>query len=149
MTNLVENGDQVSVHYRGTLHDGNEFDSSYNRGQTLEFEVGSGQMIKGFDTAVVGMTVGETKSVLIESENAYGDLNPEAVQVFSKESFPSDFSFEIGSFVEARSTDGQSMPARIAKVEDSNVSVDFNHPLAGQDLNFEIHLVRLDKHQTA
>ena len=145
MGDIANNGDNVSVHYRGTLEDGTEFDSSYTRGQTLNFEIGDGRMIKAFDTAVTGMTVGETKTVMLESKEAYGELNPEAVRNFDRSAFPENFNFEIGSFVEAKSEEGHTMPARIAGVEGDQVMVDFNHPLAGKNLNFEIHLMRVEK----
>ncbi len=93
----IKNGDKVSVHYRGTLDDGTEFDNSYDRGETLTFEVGVGQMIKGFDSGVVGMTVGETKTIKITADEAYGQRQPEAVQSIPKTSFPENFQFILGS----------------------------------------------------
>ena len=96
----VTTGHNVRVHYKGTLSDGTEFDNSKSRGQTLSFEVGSGQMIKGFNDAIIGMTVGETKSVTITPENAYGMRNEQAVQPVPKTAFPADFDFTIGNTVQ-------------------------------------------------
>ena len=89
----VENGNTVSVHYRGTLNDGTEFDSSHSRGEPLSFQVGSGQMINGFDAALPGMAVGETKSITLTPDQAYGESNPEAITDVPKESFPARIQF--------------------------------------------------------
>ena len=87
----VENGNNIKVHYKGTLKNGEQFDSSYDRGNTLDFTVGAGQMIKGFDNAVVGMGVGETKKVTLPPAEAYGIRNEEAVQTVPKTAFPPEF----------------------------------------------------------
>ena len=143
----VTNGDLISIHYRGTLDDGTEFDNSYTRNQTIDFVVGNGQMIKGFELAVYGMEEGDKKSVTIEPENAYGNINPEAIKVFPRTSFPQDMPIEIGGTVEARTEDGRSHPARIANVKDDGIAVDFNHPLAGKTLSFDIELVKIQNQQ--
>ncbi len=136
----VTNGNTVSVHYRGTLENGIEFDSSHSRGQTLTFEVGAGQMIPGFDTGVVGMSVGETRSITINPEDAYGEKNPEAVQEVSKSAFPEDFEYVVDGTVEGQGPQGPVI-AKIVSEQKETVTLDFNHPLAGEVLNFEIELV--------
>jgi len=138
----VANGNTVSVHYRGTLNDGAEFDSSRQRGETLTFLVGSGQMIAGFDAAVLGMTIDEIKNISISPEEAYGELNPKAVQEISKESFPPEFEFVIGATVQGQGPNGPVL-AKIISEQEEIAILDFNHPLAGETLNFEIEMVNI------
>ena len=133
-------GRTVNVHYVGTFDDGTEFDNSRTRGQTLNFTVGSGQMISGFNDAVVGMTQGETKKITLAPEQAYGLHNPEATSVVPKEAFGADFPFEIGGMVQGNGPQGPFL-AKIESVTDTEVTLDLNHPLAGKELNFEIELV--------
>lgn len=140
----VKKGDNIKVHYVGTLNNGDEFDNSYKRGSTLDFTAGSGQMIKGFDDAVIGMNIGDKKSVNISSDMAYGTKNPRAIIPVSKNQFGDDFNFVIGGIVEGQDANGNPMRGEILEIRDDNVLLDFNHPLADQDLNFEIELVAID-----
>lgn len=139
----VQNGNSVSVHYRGTLSDGTEFDNSKVRGQTLNFQVGSGQMIPGFDRALVGMTVGETRNIHITSQEAYGPRQPDAVQTVPKTAFPDDFEYLVGEVIQGNGPQGPFL-AKIQEERETEVLLDFNHPLAGEDLDFEIELVAVD-----
>ena len=139
----VTNGNTISVHYRGTLEDGTEFDSSHNRGETLNFTVGSGQMISGFDTGVVGMSVGEVKNITLTADEGYGNRVNEAVQDVPKSSFPDDFEFVVDATVQGSGPDGRPIMAKILKENAETITLDFNHPLAGQALNFEIELVEI------
>ena len=139
----IKNGDKVSIHYRGTLDDGTEFDNSYDRGETLTFEVGVGQMIKGFDPGVVGMTVGETKTIKITADEAYGQRQPEAVQSIPKTSFPENFQFIIGQQVQGTGPNGENISAVLISEEEETATLDFNHPLAGKNLNFSVELVEI------
>jgi len=139
----VENGNTVSVHYRGTLNDGTEFDSSHSRGEPLTFQVGAGQMISGFDAALPGMSVGETKNITLAPDQAYGESNPEAIADVPKTSFPPGFSFQVDSMVQGQNDMGQPVVGTINEVKDNDVTIDFNHPMAGKDLNFEIELVSI------
>jgi FKBP-type peptidyl-prolyl cis-trans isomerase 2 len=141
--NKVENGDTVSVHYRGTLDDGTEFDSSHTRGETMTFQVGEGQLISGFDAAVPGMTTGEVKNISLTPEEAYGPVIEDAVQVVEKTQFPPDFPFEVGVTVSGYGANGAPMAATIQNLEESTVTLDMNHPMAGKNLNFEIELVSI------
>ena len=136
----VTTGHNVKVHYKGTLTDGTEFDNSRVRGQTLDFEVGSGRMIRGFNDAVLGMAPGETKRVTLEPDAAYGDRNPQAMQAAPKEAFGEGFNFEVGGMVQGNGPQG-TFVAKIQALEDENVVLDMNHPLAGEQLNFEIELI--------
>tara|TARA_R100000008_G_scaffold85545_2_gene75778 strand:- start:868 stop:1299 length:432 start_codon:yes stop_codon:yes gene_type:complete len=141
----VENGHNVKVHYVGTLEDGSEFDNSHNRGETLEFEVGAGKMIKGFDSALVGMTVGESKKITLSPDQAYGERIEEAMQTVPKTTFPAEFSLEEGQVVRGANRAGQPMMAIIAELTNDEVVLDLNHPLAGKELNFEIELVEIQQ----
>jgi peptidylprolyl isomerase len=133
-------GDTVHVHYKGTLADGTEFDSSEGR-EPLEFTIGSGQVIPGFDAAVSGLEVGQTATVKIQAADAYGDHADEGLQTFPRDAFPPDTEPEVGWAVELSAPDGQRVPATIVDVTDEAITLDFNHPLAGQDLTFDITLV--------
>ncbi len=141
---VAKEGRNVKVHYKGTLDDGTVFDSSYERSQPIDFEVGAGQMIKGFDTAVDGMKVGETKNINIPSEEAYGPWYDQAVKEVPRSSFPNDFQFKEGVIVEGEAN-GQPVRGSIIEIDQENVKIDFNHPLSGRDLNFDIELVEVNK----
>jgi len=133
-------GDTVRVHYRGTLDDGTEFDSSAGR-DPLEFTIGSGQVIPGFDAAVDGMSVGESVTVTIPAAEAYGPRQNEAVQQVPRDMF--DDEPQAGWMVELTAPEGQRLAALIAEVGTDTVTLDFNHPMAGKDLTFEIELVEV------
>ncbi len=135
-------GDTVRVNYTGTLADGSVFDSSEGR-EPLEFVIGSGQVIPGFDAAVSDLGVGDTATVTIVAADAYGEHSDEGMQTFPRDAFPPDASPEVGWAVELSAPDGQRVPATVAEVTDESITLDFNHPLAGQDLTFEITLVEV------
>ena len=136
----VQQGDKVKVHYHGKLRSGETFDSSNGR-EPLEFTVGSGQVIKGFDDGVKGMKVGDKKTVEINVENAYGEKSPEMIIEFPKTQFPPDMNPEQGQQLMMSNGDGQSFPVTVAEVREESVLLDANHPLAGQDLIFDLELV--------
>ena len=139
----VEIGNKVSVHYRGTLNDGSEFDSSYGREEPVSFEVGSGEMIPGFDSAIPGMEIGQKKEITLTSDQAYGERNENAVQTIPRTEFPTDFEVVVGATVQGQAPTGQPFLAKIVSENETAVTLDFNHPLAGQDLNFAIELVNI------
>ena len=145
MTNTVQSGQTVSVHYRGTLDDGSEFDNSRNRGQAMEVQVGSGQLIAGFDAALLGMTVGEVKNIHLGAEEAYGPVDEAAVQEVPKTMFPPDFIYKTGEVVQGQAPTGQPLVATIMEEKDETVVLDFNHPMAGKDLNFEIEVMSINE----
>ena len=134
----VKTGDKVKIEYTGTLEDGTIFDSSTDHGNPLEFEVGSGQVIKGFDDAILGMNEGEEKQFSIEPADAYGEHDPTLVQKVPREIFPQDAELVPGLLFEAGLPTGEKVPATITDVQGGIVSVDLNHPLAGKKLNFKI-----------
>ena len=140
----IKKGQTVGVHYIGTLDDGTEFDNSRSRGNPLVFKIGDQQVIDGFENAVIGMKIGETKSIKIKPEQAYGPRNPSLFREMPRTTFPSDYAFKEGTIVEMRSSQGQPLPATIASFGDESVTLDFNHPLSGKTLNFEIELVETE-----
>jgi peptidylprolyl isomerase len=136
----VKNGDTVKVHYHGRLMDGTTFDS-YEGREPLEFEVGSGMVIKGFDDGIMGMTVGDKRTLEIPAEEAYGDKSPDMLVEFPIEQFPPEMKPEIGMRLNMTNSNGEVIPVVITKVNDDSVILDANHPLAGEALVFDIELV--------
>jgi len=139
----IKNGAFVELHYKGTFPNGEIFDDSRTRGIPMKVLVGSGQVIKGFDTALVGMAEGQIKKVNLPSESAYGPRYPEAIITAQKKAFPEDFPFEEGLPVAGQDPNGNPVRARIVSFTDTEVVLDHNHPLAGKDLNFEIEVVKI------
>ena len=138
----VKTGDTVRIHYRGTLQDGTQFDSSEGR-DPLQFEVGSGQIIPGLDKALPGMAVGDKKSVDVPAAEAYGPRNPEARHAVPRAQIPDNIPLEVGTALQMRSPDGRAIAVTVAEVTDETVTLDANHPLAGHDLTFDIELVAI------
>ena len=136
----AKSGDTVKIHYTGTLDDGTQFDSSAGR-DPLQFEVGSGEVIPGFDKAVEGMAVGDNKSVRIEAEEAYGPRHDQLVQEVDRSLLPDDLDPQEGMALQSSSPDGQVTQFMVTAVSDDTITVDANHPLAGQALSFDIELV--------
>lgn len=136
----AKKGDSVKIHYTGQLDDGTVFDSSRDR-EPLEFTVGTGMVIPGFDQAVVGMQVGDEKKAEVSAEEAYGPRRDDLMIPVPKERLPDDLEPEVGQQLQMQTGDGQTFVASVAQVEDDAVVLDANHPLAGKDLTFEIELV--------
>ncbi|MBJ6372612.1 FKBP-type peptidyl-prolyl cis-trans isomerase [Sedimentitalea arenosa] len=136
----AKTGDTVRIHYTGTLQDGSTFDSSEGR-DPLEFEVGSGQIIPGLDGALPGMEVGEKKVVNVACEDAYGPVQPGMRQAVPRESIPPEIDLQTGMQLQMQSSEGQVLPVTVVEMTEEKVTLDANHPLAGQDLVFEIELV--------
>lgn len=137
---VAKAGDKIKVDYIGKLDDGSVFDSSEDHGRPLEFEVGKGHVIKGFDDAVVGMGEGEEKEFSISPYDAYGEHDPTLVQKVPREIFPQDAELAPGLLFEAGLPTGEKVPAMISAVDGNTVSVDLNHPLAGKKLTFKIKI---------
>ncbi len=138
----VKSGDTVKVHYTGKLTNGEQFDSSAGR-EPLEFTVGSGQMIKGFDAAMPGMTVGEKKTINIPALDAYGEKDPAAIIEFPKQNVPEDMKLEVGMQLTLSNQQGQPFPVVVAGIKDDVIVLDANHFLAGEELVFDIELVEI------
>ena len=138
----AKSGDTVRIHYTGTLSDGTEFDSSRGR-DPLEFALGGGHVIPGFDDAVQGMAVGESKSVSIQPEDAYGEKHEQLIQDVPKDALPQDMAPEVGMRLQSQAPDGQVMQLVVTAVAEESITVDGNHPLAGHMLKFDIELVEI------
>jgi len=138
----VKSGDVVRVHYTGTLEDGSQFDSSVGRAP-LEFTVGAGQMIAGFDAGVVGMAVGEKKTILIDPDHGYGQKDPSAIIEFPSSNIPEGMTVEVGMKLNLQNQYGQPVPVVVMEVKEEVIIMDANHFLAGKDLTFEVEIVEL------
>jgi peptidylprolyl isomerase len=136
-------GDTVKVHYTGKLDDGTVFDSSVDR-EPLAFRLGAGQIIPGFEKAVEGLEPGEKTVTVIPATQAYGPWHEEAVVAVSRGDLPPDLQPEVGQQLQVQQEDGQPLTVRIVQVDDTEVKLDANHPLAGKDLAFEIELVAVE-----
>lgn len=140
---MIENGQKVKIHYTGTLDDGNQFDSSAGR-EPLEFEMGAGMVIPGFEKGVADMSVGEKKTINIPAAEAYGEKREELVMTFERSQLPPDLEPEIGMMLQMQGPEGQPVPVTVKGVEEESIIIDANHQLAGQNLNFELELVSVD-----
>jgi len=139
---LAKDGDKVKIHYKGTLEDGTVFDSSEGR-EPLEFAIGSGQVIVGFDEAVRGMEVGQKKNVTIPVDKAYGPRNEDMVMEVPKDQVPPDLNPEVGMKLKMGGANGEIILVSVVDVTESHLTLDANPPLAGKDLNFDIELVEV------
>lgn len=138
----VKNGDTVKVHYQGRLTDGTMFDSSEGRAP-LEFKVGAHMVIKGFENGVLDMKPGEKKTIHIPVDQAYGPKNDEMIMEFPKANIPPDLNPEVGMELQMSNPEGQVFQVRVAAVNTEFITLDANHPLAGQDLVFDLELVEI------
>lgn len=138
----VKHGDVVKVHYTGKLTNGEQFDSSIGK-EPLEFTVGAGQMIQGFDAAMPGMNIGEKKTINIAPEHGYGEKNEDAIIEFPKENIPADMKLEPGMPLTLSNQQGQPVPVVVVEVKEDVIVLDANHFLAGQELVFDIELVEI------
>ncbi|HEY97200.1 MAG TPA: peptidylprolyl isomerase [Dehalococcoidia bacterium] len=141
---IAQDGNQVSVHYVGTLDDGTQFDSSRDRGEPLSFVVGAGQMIAGFDDAVRGMKVGETQTVRIPPEEAYGEYNEDLVISLSLSQLEEGLEPYVGQQLILTQPDGQMGYVTVVAITETEITVDANHMLAGEALTFEIELLSVE-----
>ncbi|HRV91467.1 MAG TPA: peptidylprolyl isomerase [Anaerolineae bacterium] len=138
----AQHGDTVKVHYTGKLEDGTQFDSSTS-GDPLEFTLGGGQIIPGFEKAILGMTPGDAKTVTIPSQEAYGDHREDMVVVVNKTQFPDHITPQVGQQLEMRQANNQPLNVVITDISGEEVTLDANHPLAGKDLVFDLELVEI------
>jgi len=139
----AKDGDTVKVHYTGTLENGEVFDTSRER-EPLEFKLGEGQLIPGFEKAVIGMAEGDSTKVDIPSDEAYGEAREDLVIKVPKDQLPEDVEPQIGMQLQVNQPNGQPIPVRITEVGEAELTLDANHPLAGKDLSFDIELINVD-----
>jgi peptidylprolyl isomerase len=140
---VAEDGDNVSVHYTGSLEDGTIFDSSVGK-NPLTFTIGAGKVITGFEDAVRGMKVGEVKTVTLTPDQAYGEINPDLIFTLEISKFPEDVVIELGAKIQIQDNSGQVYIATIIGIGLTTVTLDANHELAGKTLIFEIELVSIN-----
>ena len=138
----VKENDTVKVHYTGKLNDGRVFDSSLER-EPLEVTIGQGMLIPGFENAIIDMKVNEKKTVEIAKEDAYGDINEQLFHKVGNEQLPPDVKPEVGMGLTSKSEDGREHQFRVVDIQDDHIVVDGNHPLAGQDLVFDLELIEI------
>jgi len=138
----AKDSDKVRVHYTGSLDDGTVFDSSREK-TPLEFTIGNGEIIPGVENAVVGMSEGEEKKVTIPPEQGYGPRSEQAVMEIPKDQLPNDIEPEVGMILQGGTHDGSTVRLRVTEVKEDSLTVDANHPLAGQNLNFDLELVEV------
>ncbi|MCI0697813.1 peptidylprolyl isomerase [candidate division KSB1 bacterium] len=138
----AKRGDQVKVHYTGKLADGQIFDSSVGS-EPLEFTIGEGNLISGFEAAVVGMSPGESKNVAIPANQAYGPSRQDLVMVVERQQIPPSIQPEVGQLLELRHGENESLAVMVTEVSPTTITLDANHPLAGKNLTFEIELVKI------
>jgi FKBP-type peptidyl-prolyl cis-trans isomerase 2 len=141
---MTKSGQTVRAHYRGTLSDGTVFDDSYKRGEPIEFVAGVGQMIPGFDAAVLDMEPGERRTVHIPAAEAYGERSDEAIQTVPTEYIPNAEQLPVGQHIYMPMENGQMARCKVLKVENGEATFDLNHELAGEDLTFEIELIKAE-----
>ena len=138
----AQTGQTVRVHYTGKFDDGSVFDSSQGR-DPLEFPLGAGQVIPGFEDAIVGMSIGDKKTVNIPCDNAYGPHHPEMIDEVERSAIPAEIDLQVGGQLQAMGPDNQPVLLTIVALSDSHATMDANHPLAGKDLTFELELVEI------
>lgn len=140
----AKTGDIVRINYTGRLTNGQQFDTSIGK-TPLEIRLGEGQVVKGLESTIEGMSPGDKVSVTVPCDQAYGPHRQEAVQVFERSMVPSGIDVQVGTQLKARTSDGNSVPITVVALDEKNVTVDANHPLAGQDLEFDLELVEIVK----
>ena len=138
----VKANDTVRVHYTGTLSNGQVFDSSLER-EPLQVELGQGRLIPGFEHGLIDMAVNEKKQITIPKEEAYGDVSKELFHKLNKADLPDNITPEVGMGLMAKNPDGSEQPLRVAEVHEDHIVIDANHPLAGQDLTFDLELIEI------
>ena len=143
----VEKGIYVSVDYKGTLQNGKVFDTSHGN-QPLEVQMGVGQLIEGFERELMGMSLNEKKKFTLNPDDAYGQRDESLSREFSRADFPPEMEPRVGMMIALRTPEGQKMPARITHLDDEKLSLDLNHPLAGESLTFEIEVVGISSAPT-
>ncbi len=139
---MIEDGKKVKIHYTGTLDDGTQFDSSAGR-DPLEFEMGAGMVIPGFEKGVADMEVGDKKTIHIPAVEAYGERREDLVMQFERSQLPEGLEPEVGMGLQMQGPQGQPVPVTVTEVGEENITIDANHQLAGQNLNFELELVEV------
>jgi peptidylprolyl isomerase len=138
----VNKGDKIKVEYTGSFENGEVFDASEKHGEPLGLEAGANMVVPGFDAAVIGMEVGEEKTITLKPEEAYGEPHPKAIQKVPKDKFPAEA--KVGMMIGVPLPNGQQIPAKITEITDDEVIIDMNHPMAGKTLVFKIKIISIN-----
>jgi len=149
MTKTAQNGKNVTIHYVGTLDDGTQFDNSRDREEPVTVTLGSGQLIEGFNNAIVGLTEGETTTFRVSPDEAYGEHHEDRVQELPRGIFPDEFELASGMTIPLQNDQGQNFLAVVNDFNDEVVTADFNHPLAGKDLTFTVEVLAVSDDEDA
>ena len=144
MTKL-KTGDKVKVHYVGTLEDGTTFDNSKDHWDGLEFIIDDGKLLKGFNDTVKNLKVGEKNTIALKAKEAYGEYIKEAIITVKKTELPADLKYDLDGFIQGQDDQGRPVQGKIVKIDEESINLNMNHPLAGEDLNFEIELLEIVK----
>jgi peptidylprolyl isomerase len=147
-TTTTTGGTTLTLHYHGTLDDGSVFDSSRDRNEPMTVTLGAGQLIEGFETELTGMTEGDTKTFTLAPDQAYGPRDPEATTNLERSMFPGDFEFTTGMTVPLTGPGGRPFIATITEINDTTVTADLNHPMAGKNLTFEVEVLTVTNNET-
>ena len=139
----AQNGDKVKVHYTGTLEDGSQFDSSRERDKPMEFTIGKRELLPGFENAVLGLELNQSRSVSLTAEEAYGDHDPSQIIEMPRTQIPSELKLEIGLRLQGQRPKGETVLFSVVAINETSVTLDSNHPLAGKALTFEIELLEI------
>lgn len=139
----VKQGDTVKIHYTGRLENGTVFDSSVTRGEPIEFKVGDGRLLPEFETGIIGMTSGDTKTISISYENAYGAYRDDMVITLGRDQIPDNLELETGQQLQLVREGGQPIVVSVKAIAEATVTLDANHPLAGENLIFDLQLMEI------
>lgn len=149
MTKTAQNGKNVTIHYVGTLTDGTQFDNSRDRGEPITVTLGNGQLIEGFNDAIVGLTEGETTTFTVGPDQAYGEHHADRIAELDRSIFPEEFDLATGMTVPLQNDKGENFLAVVSDFNDEVVTADFNHPLAGKDLTFTVEVLAVSDDEDA
>lgn len=140
---IVKENSNVTVHYVGTLENGDEFDNSYKKGTPLSFTIGEGKVLKGFESPLVGKEVGDKVEISLTAKEAYGEVNENAISEISKDTIPSSVEIVKNGFIRGKTQSGHDVLAKVIDIKENSYILDLNHPLAGKDLKFDIEILEV------
>lgn len=140
---IVKENSNVTVHYVGTLENGDEFDNSYKKGTPLSFTIGEGKVLKGFESPLVGKEVGDKVEISLTAKEAYGEVNENAISEISKDTIPSSVEIVKDGFIKGKTQSGHDVLAKVIDIKENSYILDLNHPLAGKDLKFDIEILEV------
>lgn len=141
---IVKENSNVTVHYIGTLENGDEFDNSYKKGTPLSFKIGAGKVLKGFESPLVGKEMGDRVEISLSAKDAYGEINENAISEVEMDKIPDNVKMEVGGFIRGKTQSGHDLIAKVLEIKENSYILDLNHPLAGKDLKFNIEILEVN-----